>query len=288
MAAPVGSQAADARPRAHPAQGRASSTRRASPSSARCRRSASPGVANVHVGRLVELDVEDPSQLDEMCHKLLANPLDRGLRGPLLMARSSASSRFPGTCDDVDAQLAVGKVGEAVPLWHARPRPPGRRRASSSPAASPTATTCGSGAIARFSPVMESVVAVRPRRRAGARHLQRLPGALRGRPAAGRAAAQRRALRFICRQVRPRGRCAPTRRSPRRAPPASGCRSRSKHTTGPLLRAARSPDGARSGRLRYATGHNPNGSQDDIAGVCNEAAQRPRPDAAPRARRRRC
>ena len=33
------------------------------------------GVSRVHVGRLVELDVEDPSQLDDMCHKLLANPL---------------------------------------------------------------------------------------------------------------------------------------------------------------------------------------------------------------------
>ena len=33
------------------------------------------GVRNVHVGRLVELDVEDPSQLDEMCRRLLANPL---------------------------------------------------------------------------------------------------------------------------------------------------------------------------------------------------------------------
>jgi phosphoribosylformylglycinamidine synthase len=33
------------------------------------------GVANVHVGRLVELDVEDPGQLDEMCRRLLANPL---------------------------------------------------------------------------------------------------------------------------------------------------------------------------------------------------------------------
>jgi phosphoribosylformylglycinamidine synthase PurS subunit len=33
------------------------------------------GVANVHVGRLVELDVEDESQLDAMCRKLLANPL---------------------------------------------------------------------------------------------------------------------------------------------------------------------------------------------------------------------
>jgi phosphoribosylformylglycinamidine synthase subunit PurS len=33
------------------------------------------GVSNVHVGRLVELEVEDASQLDAMCRKLLANPL---------------------------------------------------------------------------------------------------------------------------------------------------------------------------------------------------------------------
>ena len=33
------------------------------------------GVANVHVGRLVELDVEDEGQLDDMCRRLLANPL---------------------------------------------------------------------------------------------------------------------------------------------------------------------------------------------------------------------
>jgi phosphoribosylformylglycinamidine synthase len=33
------------------------------------------GVSNVHVGRLVELDVEDPSRLDDMCRRLLANPL---------------------------------------------------------------------------------------------------------------------------------------------------------------------------------------------------------------------
>ena len=29
----------------------------------------------MHVGRLVELDVEDPAQLAPMCEKLLANPL---------------------------------------------------------------------------------------------------------------------------------------------------------------------------------------------------------------------
>ena len=33
------------------------------------------GVDNVHIGRLIELDVEDPSQLPEMCERLLANPL---------------------------------------------------------------------------------------------------------------------------------------------------------------------------------------------------------------------
>ncbi len=33
------------------------------------------GVSNVHVGRLIELDVENPDDLREMCERLLANPL---------------------------------------------------------------------------------------------------------------------------------------------------------------------------------------------------------------------
>lgn len=33
------------------------------------------GVTDVRVGRLVELEVEDASQVDDMCRKLLANPL---------------------------------------------------------------------------------------------------------------------------------------------------------------------------------------------------------------------
>jgi len=33
------------------------------------------GVSNVHVGRMVELDIEDPAQLDGICQKLLSNPL---------------------------------------------------------------------------------------------------------------------------------------------------------------------------------------------------------------------
>jgi phosphoribosylformylglycinamidine synthase PurS subunit len=33
------------------------------------------GVRDVRVGRLVELEVDDPDQLPQMCEKLLANPL---------------------------------------------------------------------------------------------------------------------------------------------------------------------------------------------------------------------
>ena len=68
------------------------------------------GVANVHVGRLVELDVEDPSRVPEMCERLLANPLiedfevsierpeaghssqDAGLEAPRNIARPEAES----------------------------------------------------------------------------------------------------------------------------------------------------------------------------------------------------
>ncbi len=33
------------------------------------------GVENVHVGRMVELDVPDAARLEPMCQELLANPL---------------------------------------------------------------------------------------------------------------------------------------------------------------------------------------------------------------------
>ncbi len=33
------------------------------------------GVSDVRIGRLIELEIEDPSQLESMCEKLLANPL---------------------------------------------------------------------------------------------------------------------------------------------------------------------------------------------------------------------
>ena len=33
------------------------------------------GIEHVRVGRMVELEAEDPAQLTELCEKLLANPL---------------------------------------------------------------------------------------------------------------------------------------------------------------------------------------------------------------------
>jgi len=49
------------------------------------------GAENVHIGRLVELDVEDQSQLEPMCQKLLANPLVEDYEVQLLDAHGSAS-----------------------------------------------------------------------------------------------------------------------------------------------------------------------------------------------------
>jgi phosphoribosylformylglycinamidine synthase subunit PurS len=33
------------------------------------------GVSSVHVGRMIELEVEDSAQLPDMCERLLSNPL---------------------------------------------------------------------------------------------------------------------------------------------------------------------------------------------------------------------
>ena len=33
------------------------------------------GISNVRVGRLVELETDDPSAIDSLCEKLLANPV---------------------------------------------------------------------------------------------------------------------------------------------------------------------------------------------------------------------
>jgi len=172
--------------------------------------------------------------------------------------------RFPGSCDEVDAQLAATRVGEAVLLWH------GDRDLQGVDAVIvPGGFSYGdylrAGAIARFSPVMESVFEFA---REGGPVLGicngfqvlceagLLPGALL--PNVG--------LRFVCRQVdlevvdpdTPFTRaCA---RGQRLSIPV-------KHTTG---RYHPPPEGA-DVVLRYAPGHNPNGSEQDIAAVRNEA-----------------
>jgi phosphoribosylformylglycinamidine synthase subunit PurQ / glutaminase len=171
--------------------------------------------------------------------------------------------RFPGSCDDVDAQLAASRVGEAVLLWHADHDLQGVD-AVVVPGGFSYGDYLRVGAIARFAPIMEEVVEFA---RAGGPVLGicngfqvlceagLLPGALL--PNVG--------LRFLCRQVHVdvEGECAFTRGlvGERLSIPV-------KHTTGRYY--SPEPDRVRV-VLRYAPGENPNGSLRDIAGVCNEA-----------------
>ncbi|MGA7705468.1 MAG: phosphoribosylformylglycinamidine synthase subunit PurQ [Solirubrobacteraceae bacterium] len=66
--------------------------------------------------------------------------------------------RFPGSCDDVDALLAAGRVGDAELLWH-RDRDLKGADAIVVPGGFSYGDYLRAGAIARFSPVMESVIA---------------------------------------------------------------------------------------------------------------------------------
>jgi phosphoribosylformylglycinamidine synthase len=170
--------------------------------------------------------------------------------------------RFPGTCDDVDAQLAAGRVGEAVILWH-KNRDLQGVDAVIIPGGFSYGDYLRAGAIARFAPIMDEVAAFA---QAGGLVIGicngfqvlceagLLPGAL----------LPNTSLRFIFRQVTLNVVDAGTPFT-RACPPLLSIPV--KHTTGRYY----SPEPVRV-VLRYAPGHNPNGSQDDIAGVCNEAA----------------
>jgi phosphoribosylformylglycinamidine synthase PurS subunit len=48
------------------------------------------GVGHVRVGRMVELEAEDPARLPELCEKLLANPLIEDFEIEEINAASSA------------------------------------------------------------------------------------------------------------------------------------------------------------------------------------------------------
>jgi phosphoribosylformylglycinamidine synthase subunit PurS len=54
------------------------------------------GVANVHVGRMIELELDEPGQLEAMCEKLLANPLIEDYEVQLLSAEGQASGNGHG------------------------------------------------------------------------------------------------------------------------------------------------------------------------------------------------
>jgi phosphoribosylformylglycinamidine synthase len=171
--------------------------------------------------------------------------------------------RFPGSCDEVDALDAARRVGDAVLLWH------GDRDLQGVDAVIvPGGFSYGdylrAGAIARFAPMMAEVAEFA---REGGLVLgicngfqvlceaRLLPGAL----------LPNTSLKFVFRQVELEviDEGTPFTRS---CEPRQRLSIPVKHTTGRYY----SPDPVNV-VLRYAPGQNPNGSQDDIAGVCNEA-----------------
>jgi phosphoribosylformylglycinamidine synthase subunit PurQ / glutaminase len=179
--------------------------------------------------------------------------------------------RFPGSCDEVDAQLACQRLGEAVILWH-RDHDLQGVDAVVVPGGFSYGDYLRAGAIARFAPVMEEVTEFA---RAGGLVLGicngfqvlceagLLPGAL----------LTNSSLRFVFRQVwlDVVSTASPFTRACR---PGDRLSIPVKHMTGcyyappALLDQLSANDQV---LLRYAPGHNPNGSLDSVAGVCNEA-----------------
>jgi phosphoribosylformylglycinamidine synthase I len=171
--------------------------------------------------------------------------------------------QFPGSCDEIDALKACERVGEAELLWHGDHDLRGVD-AIVVPGGFSYGDYLRVGAIARFSPLMESVIAFA---REGGPVLGicngfqvlceagLLPGAL----------LPNESLRFVCRQVSVEvvdDETAFTRACTR----GEDLSIPVKHTTGRFY----SPEPVRV-VFRYTSGVNPNGSQDDIAGVANEA-----------------
>jgi phosphoribosylformylglycinamidine synthase len=178
--------------------------------------------------------------------------------------------RFPGSCDEVDALEAAARAGEARLLWHAD-RDLREVDAVIVPGGFSYGDYLRAGAIARFAPVMEEVAEFA---RAGGLVLGicngfqvlceagLLPGAL----------LPNLSLRFVCRQVELEVADSET-------PFTCACQPGQrlsvpiKHTTGRYYAPPDELERLKAGGqvvLSYAPGHNPNGSLDDIAGVCNE------------------
>ena len=99
-----------------------------------------------------------------MCEKLLANPLVEDYEVQLLDGGLDLTHtvkfgvlQFPGSCDEVDALRAARRVGDAELMWHAE-----RDLRGADAIVVPGGFSYGdylrAGAIARFSPAMESVI----------------------------------------------------------------------------------------------------------------------------------
>jgi phosphoribosylformylglycinamidine synthase subunit PurQ / glutaminase len=171
--------------------------------------------------------------------------------------------QFPGSCDEVDALKACERVGEAELLWHGDHDLHGVD-AVVVPGGFSYGDYLRVGAIARFSPLMESVIEFA---RAGGPVLGicngfqvlceagLLPGAL----------LPNASLRFVCRQVSIEV-VDPDTAFTRACARGEDLSIPVKHTTGRYY----SPEPVRV-VFRYTSGVNPNGSQDDIAGVANAA-----------------
>jgi phosphoribosylformylglycinamidine synthase len=179
--------------------------------------------------------------------------------------------RFPGTCDDLDALQAARRVGEAEVLWHGDADLKGVD-AVIVPGGFSYGDYLRVGAIARFSPVMGEVERF-------ARHGGLVLGICNGFQVLCEAGLLSGALlpntslRFTCRQV-------DVEVASTHSPWTAGC-SRgdvlsipAKHTTGRYWAPDPVLDELEAGgqvALRYAPGHNFNGSSRDIAGVTNHA-----------------
>ena len=182
--------------------------------------------------------------------------------------------RFPGSCDETDAVLACERVpgASATLLWHGDKDLQGVE-AVVVPGGFSYGDYLRVGAIARFSPVMESVIAFS---REGGLVLGICNGfqvLVRGGPACP----ARCCRTSTCASSAARS----TSRSQRAAMPfMADCAAGEhlsipvKHTTGRYYAPPEDLERLEAhGQilLRYASGANPNGSSNDIAGVCNEA-----------------
>jgi phosphoribosylformylglycinamidine synthase subunit PurS len=54
------------------------------------------GIDHVHVGRMVELEIDDPDRLPELCEKLLANPLVEDYEIQIMPSETSAAGSGVG------------------------------------------------------------------------------------------------------------------------------------------------------------------------------------------------